>query len=254
MRKAIRQTRGVIAHLLSAYRGILRHACAAGLIMAASGGALTAEASLYAEYPWLEDKSNDFGLTFVALKEDTLLNPDTCKGQDQYSRHCGSLPHFYAYRTNSNDAMGSIDAGDHTLILDGTGAVDWLQIRGDKRSAGGTIRIKGNATANRVYTGDSPESHVEISGSLAVREWAVMYNLTVAETGSLTAAEYYDEDGVQEDGGIQLLGSTVVKGSVASDGMLVLQGSVSGGGTVTAKKEMLLFEDLSLSGGTSLSA
>ena len=38
MRKAIRQTKGIIAHLISAYRGILRHAYLAGLIMTLLGG------------------------------------------------------------------------------------------------------------------------------------------------------------------------------------------------------------------------
>ena len=38
MRKAIRQTEGMIAHLLSAYRGILRHAYLAGLILTLAGG------------------------------------------------------------------------------------------------------------------------------------------------------------------------------------------------------------------------
>ena len=38
MRKAIRQTKGIIAHLISAYRGILRHAYLAGLIMTLWGG------------------------------------------------------------------------------------------------------------------------------------------------------------------------------------------------------------------------
>lgn len=48
MRKAIRQTEGMIAHLLSAYRGILRHAYLAGLILTLAGG-LTASRIACAE-------------------------------------------------------------------------------------------------------------------------------------------------------------------------------------------------------------
>ena len=49
MRKAIRQTEGMIAHLLSAYRGILRHAYLAGLILTLAGGGLTASRIACAE-------------------------------------------------------------------------------------------------------------------------------------------------------------------------------------------------------------
>lgn len=41
MRKAIRQTKGIVAHLISAYRGILRNAYLIGLIMTIGGGRLS---------------------------------------------------------------------------------------------------------------------------------------------------------------------------------------------------------------------
>ena len=66
MRKAIRQTKGIIAHLISAYRGILRHAYLAGLIMTLWGGCLTAEAETY---PWLKQAS---GTGYIQTDDQSL--------------------------------------------------------------------------------------------------------------------------------------------------------------------------------------
>lgn len=211
MRKAIRQTKGIIAHLISAYRGILRHAYLAGLIMTLWGGCLTAEAETY---PWLKQAS---GTGYIQTDDqslkgvtDIVLNPNTGENPPVSSDH-----RFYVYKQNDSgyeNSPGSVRVSDGTsLTFEGNGRAGGISNAWDGKKHG-DVRIAGNVEAwqKEKVTGNGlvQAYGAEISGSLINKSSPLYYNkvlwvfqlnnATVTETGLVEVAD--ECLGVKADG------------------------------------------------------